>query len=100
MAQIAFGMDNSYKCDLEVWGSRGNLHTGRVLTAPAGYVPEIVIQTGNSKELQNLPEDDAFQKSILHFKYCIENETTRKATYDVIERQSGIVQQFIDYTQP
>lgn len=99
VAQIAFGMDNSYKCDLDVWGSRGSLHTGRILTAPAGYVPEIKIQTGNNKELQNLPEDDAFQKSILHFKYCIENEKTRTANYNDIERQAGLVQQFIDYTQ-
>jgi predicted dehydrogenase len=98
-AQIAFGMDNGYKCDLEVWGSKGSLNTGRVLTAPAGFEPEIEIQIGNNTELRKLPEDDAFQKSILHFKNCIENETARTTNYADIERQAILVQQFIDNTQ-
>jgi len=46
-AQIAFGMDNSYKCDLEVWGSKGSLITGRVLTAPDGFTPEVLLKIGN-----------------------------------------------------
>lgn len=98
-AQIAFGMDNSYKCDLDVWGSIGSLHTGRVLTAPAGFEPEIKIQIGSNTELRKLPEDDAFQKSILHFKNCIENETARTTNYADIEKQAILVQQFIDNTQ-
>ena len=39
-AQIAFGMDHNYKCELEVWGSKGTIYTNRILTAPAGLVPE------------------------------------------------------------
>jgi hypothetical protein len=98
-AQIAFGMDNSYKCDLEIWGSKGSLHTGRVLTAPAGFTPEIKIQIGTNTEIRKLPEDDAFLKSIVHFKNCIENETDRTSNYADIERQAILVQQFIDNTQ-
>lgn len=66
-AQIAFGMDHNYKCELEVWGSKGTLYTNRILTAPAGFVPEVVIRKGNEEEKRNLPADDAFKKSILHF---------------------------------
>ena len=95
-AQVAFGMDNSYKCDLEVWGSKGSLFSGRVLTAPAGFTPEVKIQIGNNTEIRKLPEDDAFQKSILHFKNCIENETARLKNYDNIVQQALLVQQFID----
>lgn len=95
-AQIAFGMDNSYKCDLEVWGSKGSLNTGRVLTAPAGFTPEIKIQIGDKIEIRELPEDDAFQNSILHFKNCIDNDTNRRKNYADIEKQASLVQQFID----
>jgi len=98
-AQIAFGMDNNYKCDLEVWGSKGSLFTGRVLTAPAGFTPEIHIQIGNYSEIRKLPEDDAFQKSILHFKDCIENDAARTKNYADIEKQAILVQQFKDYVQ-
>jgi dTDP-3,4-didehydro-2,6-dideoxy-alpha-D-glucose 3-reductase len=94
--QLAFGMDNSYKCDLEVWGSKGYLLSGRVLTAPAGFAPEVTVKVGNDTTVKSLPEDDAFMKSILHFQQCIEDEGIRKSNYEEIAFQAKLVQQFID----
>ena len=93
-AQIAFGMDHNYKCELEVWGSKGTLYTNRILTAPAGFVPEVVIRKGNEEEKRNLPADDAFKKSILHFCECINNAEVRKANYETLLRQARLVEQF------
>ena len=93
-AQIAFGMDHNYKCELEVWGSKGTIYTNRILTAPAGLVPEVVIRKGNEVEKRNLPADDAFKKSILHFCKCIEDTATRKANYETLLRQARLVEQF------
>ena len=96
LAQIAFGMDNSYKCDLDVWGSKGSLHSGRVLTAPAAFIPKIKLQIGARLEIRELPEDDAFQNSILQFKNCIDNDAIRRKNYADIKKQAILVQQFID----
>lgn len=63
-AQVSFGMDNSYKCELELWGSRGCLTASRIFTAPDGYQPEIVIQTEAGREQLQLPEDNSFTHSI------------------------------------
>lgn len=93
-AQIAFGMDHNYKCELEVWGSKGSICTNRILTAPAGLVPEVIIRKGNDNEKRYLPADDAFKKSILHFCKCIEEEQTRKTNYDTILRQAKLVEDF------
>ena len=93
--QIAFGMDNSYKCDLEIWGSKGSMNTGRVLTAPAGFIPEVSITVGNETEIQKLPADDAFKKSIQHFQKCIEDEKVRKKNYDEITEQAYLVNAFL-----
>lgn len=93
-AQVAFGMDNNYKCELEVWGSKGTLYTNRILTAPAGLVPEVIIRKGNEVEKRNLPADDAFKKSILHFSKCIENADTRKTNYETLLCQARLVEQF------
>ena len=93
-AQIAFGMDHNYKCELEVWCSKGTLYTNRILTAPAGYVPEVIIRKGNEEEKRNLPADDAFKKSILHFCKCIEDTNTRKENYKTLLRQAKLVEQF------
>lgn len=93
-AQIAFGMDHNYKCELEVWGSKGTVYTNRILTAPAGLAPEVIIRKGNEEEKRNLPADDAFKKSILHFSKCIENADTRIANYETLLRQARLVEQF------
>lgn len=93
-AQIAFGMDHNYKCELEVWCSKGTLYTNRILTAPAGLVPEVIIRKGNEEEKRSLPADDAFKKSILHFCKCIEDTNTRKENYKTLLRQAKLVEQF------
>ena len=93
-AQLAFGMDNDYKCDLEVWCSRGTLTSSRVLTAPAGFVPTCTIKKNQDYETRNLPADDAFLKSIQHFERCIKDETVRTENYELIEHQENLVEQF------
>lgn len=93
-AQVAFGMDHNYKCELEVWGSKGTLYTNRILTAPAGLVPEVTIRKGHDEEKCNLPADDAFKKSILHFSHCIDDATMRKENYNTLLRQAQLVEDF------
>ena len=93
-AQIAFGMDNNYKCELEVWGSKGCLSTGRVLTAPVGFEPELIIRKGNEEVVVRLSADDAFRKSIKYFEECVLDDETRKKNYMTIIRQAGLVEDF------
>ncbi len=93
-AQLAFGMDHNYKCEVEVWGSKGTLYTNRILTAPAGFTPEVIIRKGNEEEKRNLPADDAFKKSILHFSKCIEDAEVRKGNYQTLLRQATLVEDF------
>lgn len=93
-AQVAFGMDHNYKCELEVWCSKGTLYTNRILTAPAGFVPEVIIRKGNDEEKRSLPADDAFKKSIQHFCRCIEDPAAREDNYQALLRQAKLVEQF------
>ena len=93
-AQVAFGMDHNYKCELEVWGSKGTIYTNRILTAPAGFTPEVIIRKGNEEEKRNLPADDAFKKSILHFCKCIEDASIRNENYQILLHQAALVEDF------
>ena len=95
VVQISFGMDNEYKCELEVWGSKGLLTTGRVLTAPAGFIPNMTIKSGDEVKTIDLPSDDTFLKSIEYFYNCIEYKQIRKESYDSIEKQSLLFEEFI-----
>ena len=90
-AQISFGMDNSYKCELEIWGSKGFITTGRVFTAPAGFTPTATVTVGNDTETVELPADDTFAKSIGHFVNCVNDENVRKQNYKALLRQAELV---------
>lgn len=90
-AQVSFGIDNSYRCDLNIWGSTGTLFTGRILTAPDGFEPTAVIKNADGEQTFTLPADDTFKKSIEFFGECIANESTRASNYDKILIQSKLV---------
>lgn len=92
VAQLSWGMDNCYRCELDIWGSKGTLRTGRILTAPAGFVPTASIKIGNEPEqIIKLPEDDAFMNSIIYFSKCIDNSNVREENYEMIIRQSRLI---------
>ena len=96
VAQVAFGMDNSYKCELEVWGSKGIIYTNRILTAPEGFEPIVKIKTSEEDKEIKLLSDDTFMKSIIHFINCIENDIIREETYEDLLKQEKIVCQFME----
>ncbi len=94
-AQIAYGMDNNYKCELEVWCSKGCLYTNRILTAPVGFVPVAVIRKGNEDKNIELSEDDSFKKSIEHFVDCINNDKVKEVNYSLILKQAQLIDEFV-----
>lgn len=95
IAQIAFGMDNDYRCDIEIWGSKGTITSGRILTAPAGFIPSYTIKKNQDIEKRPLAADDAFLKSIMRFKECIEDDASRTQEYKLLKKQQYLVEEFI-----
>lgn len=99
VVQLAFGMDNDYKCELEAWGSIGTLTIGRVLTLPDGLEQDMMVKHNQEFTTVKLPADNAFEKSIRHFLDCLNDEEIRKDNYKVIERQSSFVEQYIQMSK-
>ena len=93
-AQLAFGMDNDYKCEIEIWGSKGTITSNRILTAPAGFVPEYTIKKNQEYETRKLPADDAFKKSIVRFLDCIKDSSCRKEEYELVGREAVLLTDF------
>lgn len=92
--QIAFGMDNDYKCELEVWGSTGTLYSNRILTAPAGFTPSVEIRRNGASEKRMLPPDDSFRKSIEFFGRCVNDGQMREKEYAEMLDQAALVDRF------
>lgn len=99
VAQVSFGMDNDYRCSIDLWGSEGTLTSGRILTAPAGFEPTMVIRRNGDEEVVTLPSDDSFRKSIEHFLECINNKGVREERRREIAHQAGLVEAVIGENQ-
>ncbi|WP_455667738.1 Gfo/Idh/MocA family protein [Phocaeicola sp.] len=94
VAQVSFGMDNDYRCNLEVWGSKGTLRSGRILTAPEGFVPSYTISRNGEITEGKFSADDAFLKSIQHFEDCVASEEVREENYRILMKQAELVEEF------
>ena len=95
IAQLAFGMDNDYRCEIEIWGSKDTITSGRILTAPAGFAPSYTIKKNQDIETRPLAADDAFLKSIERFIACVEDNSTRTEEYNLMLKQEQLVNEFI-----
>lgn len=93
-AQLAFGMDNDYKCEIEIWGSKGTITSNRILTAPAGFESEYIIKKNQDYESRKLPIDDAFRKSIERFEACVNDLSTREDEYKLVSTEAKLLTDF------
>lgn len=90
-AQISFGMDNEYKCELELWGNKGYLRASRIFTAPPEFNVEFdCIVSGELSRIQ-VGKDDQFYNSVIHFKECIFDKEKKEKEYRDLEKQSELV---------
>lgn len=94
ITQLAFGMDNDYRCEIEIWGSKGTITSGRILTAPVGFVPSYTIKKNQDVETRLLSADDAFLKSIQRFMNCVENAEVRLEEYELLKKQNELLEEF------
>lgn len=96
IAQVSFGMDNDYRCSIDIWGSKGTLKSGRILTAPDGFEPSYDISNNGETQHYQMSADDSFSKSLQYFNDCINNEVIRIQSYENIHHQGQLVQDFIN----
>ena len=88
-AQLAWGMDQSYRCELEIWGSRGMITAPRIFTAPDGFPAPVILKTG-TETVEKKAADDQFQRILERFAHCVREENTRRCVMDEILRQASL----------
>lgn len=91
VAQISFGMDNAYQCQLEVWGSKGTVVATRIFTAPSQFTPKAVLQQQQQTVEIELPMDDSFYNSLCSFIRKIQNSKFSKEENHFIMRQASFI---------
>lgn len=92
VAQISFGMDNSYKCELELWGSKGCLSANRIFTAPPSHEPALLLEDKEGRKEIVRPIDDSFQNSILEFRHQVYGTVEQRNECNRILKQAKLIE--------
>lgn len=92
-AQISFGMDNAYQCQLEVWGSKTTLIAPRIFTAGSDLQPQLILRGSDGETQVKLEQDDQFLRSIQEFSRGVSECRGRKRAYAQILWQAEIIRE-------
>lgn len=92
-AHAFFGMDDTYRCELEVWGSKASLLANRIFTAPSDF--PVILCLNSSCGAQEIPvgADDQFLNSIQSFGQLIESPELQNLRREAIVHQSELIGQ-------
>lgn len=96
VSETAFGFDNFYQCNYELWGSKGKLTAKRAYTAPPGFSPEIVVETSAGVEVKALPPDNHFAKMLSYFATSLHTGESFEMEYEECLMQAGLLQQVME----
>ena len=98
ISQIAFGFDNYYQCNYEIWGSRGKLISERAFTAAPDIRPKVIIEKQNEKHEYTLPQDNHFLNILEHFHDSIRNNSL-ESNYSELLNQSQLLTQIQEHAK-
>lgn len=73
VSQLAFGFNNYYQNNIELWGTKGKITMQRAYTAGPGFTPNIIVETQHNNEVFELPADNHFVNILSKFHDCIIN---------------------------
>ncbi len=95
--QFAYGFENFYRCELEVWGSKGLIKMNRIFTAPPELSTTMHIMTDEGDFMEKLQPDNQYKKLVEYFFQCNKNSLTRSQEYSNISLQARLVDEFFHY---
>lgn len=71
VAQVAFGFDNSYRCNYEFWCSKGNLVAHKAFTPKADESPVILMEQNGTTSTLNTHPDNHFINILKAFHLAV-----------------------------
>ena len=91
-AEVAFGFDNFYQCNYEIWGSKGKIMAQRAFTPGAKFKPTITLEQQSEVFNYEIDAENHFVNILNEFKRCVlENDVETK--YEEILNQSRLLQE-------
>ena len=91
-AEVAFGFDNFYQCNYEIWGSKGKITAQRAFTPGPNFKPRITLEQQSEVFNYEIDEDNHFINILNELIRCIV-EIDVKTKYEEILNQSRLLQE-------
>ncbi len=98
-ASLAFGFDNYYQCNYEIWGTKGKLIVEKAFTPKFDQKPSILLEINNTIEHIELNSDNHFEKALIEFYDAIQSESKRMEHYTEIHNQSEAQDNILAYSK-
>lgn len=90
-AEIAFGFDNFYQCNYEIWGSKGKISCLRAFTPKPDDSTHIILEKQDYKEDIIVPPDNHFKKAMIEFYQICQDVKKRDKHYnDILFQAAGL----------
>jgi NDP-hexose-3-ketoreductase len=83
-SEVAFGFDNYYQCNYEIWGSKGKIICNRAYTASPDYVPSLYLEKNGAGQEILLAKDNHFINMIRYFEGNVRTKAFQKDWNDII----------------
>jgi len=97
-AEVAFGFDNFYQCNYEIWGSKGKITAQRAFTPKANFKPVITLEQQLETINYEVDAENHFINILKEFKQCIDKKEVKKK-YEEILNQSRLLQELKDKSE-
>jgi NDP-hexose-3-ketoreductase len=91
-AEVAFGFDNFYQCNYEIWGSKGKIIVPRAFTLGAEFKPMIILEQQSDVFNYEVDSENHFINILQEFRKCI-SDRAFKMKYEEILNQSRLLQE-------
>jgi len=95
ISQLAYGFDNFYQNNIELWGSKGKIVIERAFTAGPGYSPRVILETHNLNQSFTLSADNHFINILEKFHQSI-SIGNFSMMYEQILSQANLIQLCLD----
>lgn len=90
-SEIAFGFDNFYQCNYEIWGSLGKITVHRAFTAGPNFLPQVTVEHQGKEHKIQLSSDNHAKNMLKEFSHAIINQEKRIRFYGEIIDQAKII---------
>jgi len=86
ISQLSFGFDNYYRCNYELWGSKGNIIAERAFTPKAVDNSVILFEKDGQPDRKKMDADNHFINILKEFYNCIQINDHDKHLNDILSQ--------------